>query len=59
MWNDSNGDRRQELVFIGTKKMNKELIMNSLQQALVTKEEIGLGSSFFKTLRNPFSGNQK
>ena len=42
VWDSQFGDRRQEIVFIGT-KLNRALIESDLDQALITDAELALG----------------
>jgi G3E family GTPase len=54
-WDSVYGDRRIELVFIG-KEMNKESIIEKLDECLLTEAEFKLGSSEWKKLFNdPFT----
>ena len=53
-WNGSNGDRRNEIVFIG-KDFDKESIIKSLADCLITDEEFELTVSEWKKLfKDPF-----
>lgn len=47
-------DRRQELVFIGTKDMNEVQIRTDLGSALVSDEEFQKGPDVWSTWSNPF-----
>lgn len=53
-WHPDYGDRRQELVFIG-KHMNKEKLINALNQCLLTSEELKLSFDKWASLSDPFS----
>lgn len=53
-WIDGIGDARQELVFIGI-KMDKENLMQRLDNALLTDEEMSLGPNAWKQLADPFT----
>lgn len=48
-----HGDRRQEIVFIGV-DMNKQEIIQNLDNCLVSSEEFQKGLDFFKTKVKPF-----
>ncbi|MCP4885948.1 MAG: GTP-binding protein [Planctomycetaceae bacterium] len=52
-WNDDVGDCRQELVFIGI-GIDETEIDNSLQECLLTDEEMSLGIEAWKDLDDPF-----
>jgi G3E family GTPase len=52
-WEDPFGDRRQELVIIG-RKMNRESVWRSLEQCLLTEEELLDGPSGWEILNDPF-----
>ena len=52
-WKEPFGDRRQELVFIGI-KMDKEKIINLLNQCLLTDEELALGAKNWKNFPDLF-----
>lgn len=47
------GDRRQEVVFIGT-HLDKEELIKKLDECLLTEEEFVKGPVFWKTLEDPF-----
>ena len=52
-WQGEFGDKRQELVFIGT-DMRQESTRAALDQCLLNSEEMRLGESFWITLDDPF-----
>lgn len=52
MWDEKYGDRRQEIVFIGT-DLDKESITNQLNDALLSDREISLGAKKWKDLKDP------
>ena len=52
-WEEPFGDRRQELVFIGI-KMPKQTILEKLNEALLTDEEIALGEDEWINFPDPF-----
>lgn len=52
-WEGENGDRRQELVFIGT-GLDKEILCEKLKNCLLTEEEMGLEVSSWVLLNDPF-----
>ncbi|MCM8525023.1 MAG: GTP-binding protein, partial [Lentisphaeraceae bacterium] len=47
------GDRRQEVVFIGT-HLDKEELIKKLDECLLTEEEFVKGPVFWKTFEDPF-----
>jgi len=51
-WQDPYGDRRQELVFIGT-DIDKETIKNRLDACLLTKDEYALGPDAWASFNDP------
>ena len=51
-WEDPYGDRRQELVFIGT-DINKEDIQKRLEDALLTDQEFNQGPDIWKNYEDP------
>lgn len=52
-WREPFGDMRQELVFIG-QKLNQEEMLNSLRNCLLTDEEMAMGEMYWQTLPDPF-----
>ncbi|MCM8531129.1 MAG: GTP-binding protein, partial [Lentisphaeraceae bacterium] len=48
------GDRKQELVFIGT-SFDKEQLIQKLNDCLLTDEEFDKGPEFWKTFEDPFN----
>lgn len=52
-WQEPWGDRRQELVFIGI-NINKDWIINSLENCLLSNEEFQLGAQEWQTFADPF-----
>lgn len=52
-WRDPYGDRRQELVFIGT-EFDRQDISDRLTACLLTEEEEALGTEQWKTFSDPF-----
>ncbi|WP_315832195.1 zinc metallochaperone GTPase ZigA [Bradyrhizobium prioriisuperbiae] len=55
-WTEPYGDRRQELVFIGTPEMDKEQTIAKLDACLLTGQEMALGPKLWTGLRDPFPG---
>ncbi len=53
VWEEPYGDRRQEIVFIGT-QMDRAAICARLDDALLTVEEMAGGPEAWKKLDNPF-----
>jgi len=54
-WHKIWGDRRQEIVFIGTRDMNKEKIMSDLDACLLPISESGpIDTSAWRRLADPF-----
>lgn len=52
-WDDTYGDRSQELVFIGI-DYNEEDLINQLNACLLTPEEEALGTDYWQTAQDPF-----
>ena len=52
-WVEPFGDMRQELVFIG-QHLDKEKMTNSLDQCLLTEEEVLKGREYWESLNDPF-----
>jgi len=52
-WVEPFGDMRQELVFIG-QKLDKQAMINALDQCLLSEEELLKGKSYWATLSDPF-----
>lgn len=55
-WTAPYGDRRQELVFIGTPEMDKDQTIAKLDACLLTGQEMALGPKLWAGLRDPFPG---
>jgi G3E family GTPase len=53
-WHRLWGDRRQELVFIGTKTMDRQGLTRSLNDCLVLPQPIGMAMSEWGSLPDPF-----
>jgi len=51
-WQDPYGDRRQELVLIGT-NINKDDIINRINACLLTEDELSQGPNVWKTYTDP------
>lgn len=54
-WKVPYGDRRQEIVFIGT-GMNKEWLTDTLDHCLLTDQEMALGETEWSQIPDPFPG---
>ena len=52
-WVEPFGDMRQELVFIG-QNIDKEKILERLDECLLTEDEVLRGKSYWMTLEDPF-----
>jgi G3E family GTPase len=52
-WVEPFGDMRQELVFIG-QNLDKEKILERLDECLLTEHEVHRGKSYWMTLEDPF-----
>lgn len=52
-WCEPYGDMRQELVFIG-QELDQEFVTKTLNNCLLTDEELAQGESYWKTLPDPF-----
>jgi G3E family GTPase len=55
-WTEPYGDRRQELVFIGTPEMDKDETIAKLDACLLTGQEMALGPKRWTGLNDPFPG---
>lgn len=53
-WASSYGDRRQELVFIGTPEMDRQELEQGLNACLLTGAELALGPALWRVLKDPF-----
>lgn len=53
-WNQNFGDRRQEIVFIGTPDMKKDELIKQLDACTLTSSEMTLGPEIWANLRDPF-----
>jgi G3E family GTPase len=53
LWSEPYGDRRQELVLIGS-NLDREKLTLMLERCLLTPEEMGLGEEGWLSLRDPF-----
>lgn len=53
-WSPSHGDRRQEIVFIGTPDMDRDHLTAQLDACLLTRDEMALGAKLWTRLRDPF-----
>ena len=53
LWEEPFGDMRQELVFIG-QGLDKDHIIKSLDDCLLTEEEVLKGREYWVTLNDPF-----
>jgi G3E family GTPase len=53
-WDDTYGDRRQEIVLIGI-DMNQQALTAKLDACLLTESEMSLGSSAWSAWNDPFS----
>ncbi|MDN3639326.1 zinc metallochaperone GTPase ZigA [Simiduia curdlanivorans] len=52
-WLEPFGDMRQELVFIG-QNLNQQVVIETLNQCLLTDDELLAGKDFWQTLEDPF-----
>ena len=53
LWVEPFGDMRQELVFIG-QNLDKDKITKSLNDCLLSEEEVLRGKEYWQTLSDPF-----
>lgn len=54
-WKEPYGDRRQELVLIGSvEKMDEAYLTDCLDACLLTDDEMGAGEIFWSTFQDPF-----
>jgi G3E family GTPase len=53
-WTSNYGDRRQEIVFIGTPDMDRQEIESGLNACLLNGQEMALGPKLWAGLRDPF-----
>lgn len=53
LWEEPFGDMRQELVFIG-QGLDQKAMTDTLDQCLLTKEELLRGKEYWSTLNDPF-----
>jgi G3E family GTPase len=53
-WDDEQGDRRQELVFIGTNMQNKEEFIKRIDHCLLTDAEFKKGKDVWLSYTDPF-----
>ena len=52
-WIEPFGDMRQELVFIG-QHLDKEKMIQSLDECLLTEDEVLKGREYWESLNDPF-----
>ena len=52
-WVEPFGDMRQELVFIG-QHLDKEKMIQSLDECLLTEDEVLKGREYWESLKDPF-----